>query len=584
MRMSLQRTTRFQLVAFLILAVFGAGLAYSASAVRAALDTSVDTPISVTATPGPGSITVSWEDPGNEGSTLKGYLIHDNGRYATFVRGGTLTATLTDLESGRHSLEVRAQNSAGDWSPPSEPVVVVLDANEDAVIDGPTTRIGNRNSGKCIDVEDFSTTDGTKVQQWSCHSGNNQQFGVWESSVGGFELVARHSGKCLEVRDASLDNGAKLVQSECTGAPNQNFTFPERPDGFRQIVATHSGKCIDVSGVSLDDHATIQQWECRNSHNQDWQFSGGTTVEVPDPGNGLLPPTNVEAISRREGRSIALTWEDPNPSGVVRDYMVHDNGVFIGATERTLMLVSTEPGTSHRFEIRTRNSSAEWSTPATIEIVADPALSDSDLIRCDAIARAPMGEITGAWRFTKFQRGNDACSVTNPSLLDLGGADSLTFREVYGGVEWCIGDRCEAARLGARVHGTVNVGVGPQANGEPGIRIDWRTTCGPDSCAGQDEPRPTVSGCVTVDTDGDSIGDVPAEQGQIIGGEFPVHNDLIDFIWVDENGCYQRDLGHFFDCLDVVWRVGDGFEIVEQTTWNRCQSDGLVADVVIRAI
>ena len=34
----------------------------------------------------------------------------------------------------------------------------------------------NANSGKCVDATNGGTANGTTVQQWTCASGNNQNF------------------------------------------------------------------------------------------------------------------------------------------------------------------------------------------------------------------------------------------------------------------------------------------------------------------------------------------------------------------------------------------------------------------------
>lgn len=68
-----------------------------------------------------------------------------------------------------------------------------------------------------------ATADGTAVHLWSYAGGTNQQ---WQPvSLGGdsYQFVARNSGKCLDVRDVSSSNGARLQQCTCTGGPAQSF-------------------------------------------------------------------------------------------------------------------------------------------------------------------------------------------------------------------------------------------------------------------------------------------------------------------------------------------------------------------------
>jgi hypothetical protein len=69
----------------------------------------------------------------------------------------------------------------------------------------------NRNSGKCLDVQSASKTDGAAVIQWTCTGGTNQQWSL--TNVGDHvQLVARHSGKCLDVRSGSTADGAAIIQ------------------------------------------------------------------------------------------------------------------------------------------------------------------------------------------------------------------------------------------------------------------------------------------------------------------------------------------------------------------------------------
>lgn len=272
------------LAALCVLALLALAGPRSASA---DLDVSVSSPSSVDAVANGSNIDVTWSDDGNDPSILKGYLIHDNGEYAAFVSASSRSHTITGLADGStHTIEVRAQNRASDWSNPVAAAEVTIGGGgeQPPVVEGETTRIRNRNSDKCADVEDFSLADGVKVQQWTCHSGANQQFSIRPVGDGYHELVAAHSGKCIEVVDGSSENGARVSQADCSQRWRQLFSFVDVGDGFRQIVARHSEKCLDVAGISVDDFARIQQWECKSTGNlnQDWSFSGG---DGPGPGD-----------------------------------------------------------------------------------------------------------------------------------------------------------------------------------------------------------------------------------------------------------------------------------------------------------
>ncbi|GAA3463874.1 RICIN domain-containing protein [Saccharothrix longispora] len=86
-------------------------------------------------------------------------------------------------------------------------------------------RVVDVGSGKCLDVNGGSsaTADGTRVVQWTCHGGTNQQWRFEDARGGHVRLVARHSGKCPDVLRASTTDGAQLVQWTCGGGTDQQW-------------------------------------------------------------------------------------------------------------------------------------------------------------------------------------------------------------------------------------------------------------------------------------------------------------------------------------------------------------------------
>ncbi|WP_173152752.1 RICIN domain-containing protein [Phytohabitans suffuscus] len=130
-------------------------------------------------------------------------------------------------------------------------------------------------SGKCLDVVGGSTSDGARIQQWTCNLSTQQ---IWRTeTVDGyrFRLVNAKSGKCLDVQSASTADGAVVQQWTCTGAANQVFYNDSgQPNSYRLRIR-HSGKCLDVAGASFGDGARIQQWTCFSSYPKNQHFYNG---------------------------------------------------------------------------------------------------------------------------------------------------------------------------------------------------------------------------------------------------------------------------------------------------------------------
>ncbi len=139
-----------------------------------------------------------------------------------------------------------------------------------------TTRaavILSRSSGKCVQVQDASSADGTAIVQWTCDGGTNEAFKL--VPIGNhFRLVASHSGKCLAVSGGSTAQGAAVVQNGCSGVDSEQWTVQTFGKAFR-LVVKHTGMCLNVSGNETGRGAPLIQWPCAGADNEVWSFGDG---------------------------------------------------------------------------------------------------------------------------------------------------------------------------------------------------------------------------------------------------------------------------------------------------------------------
>ncbi|MBA4865313.1 RICIN domain-containing protein [Streptomyces sp. PSKA54] len=73
-------------------------------------------------------------------------------------------------------------------------------------------------SGKVMDVNGFSTADGTRIQQWTDQHTANQQWRLRPTGDGYYELVNRNSGKVLGIEGDSAAKGA-VAEQQTTALP-----------------------------------------------------------------------------------------------------------------------------------------------------------------------------------------------------------------------------------------------------------------------------------------------------------------------------------------------------------------------------
>lgn len=141
------------------------------------------------------------------------------------------------------------------------------------IVSGGIYTIGNKASGKVMDVVDVSTASGAKIQQWTNYSANNQRFKIESTGDGFYKLTAVHSGKVLDVPNSSTATGVQLQQWDDNGTNAQRWSIVDVGGGYYKLVSKVSGLVADVSGSSTADGAVVQQWSDNGTDAQKWSFT-----------------------------------------------------------------------------------------------------------------------------------------------------------------------------------------------------------------------------------------------------------------------------------------------------------------------
>ncbi|MEV0562184.1 S8 family serine peptidase [Dactylosporangium sp. NPDC050588] len=115
-------------------------------------------------------------------------------------------------------------------------------------------------AGKCIDVQNRQSINGTPVQLYDC---NNTPAQYWVLAADG---SAQALGKCLDVTGAGTANGTKVQLYDCNGTPAQQW----RVNTARQLVNVNASKCLDVTEWNSANGTQLQIWDCGDKDNQRW--------------------------------------------------------------------------------------------------------------------------------------------------------------------------------------------------------------------------------------------------------------------------------------------------------------------------
>ncbi|MCX5296996.1 RICIN domain-containing protein [Streptomyces sp. NBC_00193] len=258
-------------------------------------------------------------------------------------------------------------------------LLFVQDDSQAATVDGNAYyRLVSVRSGKALDVNAFSTADGTHIQQWTDQNTANQQWKLRPTGDGHYELVNRNSGKVLGIAGGSTAQAAAAEQQTDSASASQEWRIDE-VGGSDAVTFTsrRSGQVLDVSGGSTANGAVVIQYPGKGSTNQQWKLV--RTAEAPAAGTGPYVWSNAQVVG----------------GGYV-------TGLVFNPREKGLLYARTDMGGAYRWD-----TAAEQWIPLT-DWVGE---KDWNLLGIDSVATDPVDPkrlYLGAGTYTNDWAGNGA--------------------------------------------------------------------------------------------------------------------------------------------------------------------------------
>ncbi|MEU6947777.1 RICIN domain-containing protein [Streptomyces sp. NPDC046316] len=256
-------------------------------------------------------------------------------------------------------------------------LLFVQDDSQAATVDGNAYyRLVSVRSGKALDVNAFSTADGTRIQQWTDQNTANQQWKLRPTGDGYYELVNRNSGKVLGIAGGSSAQAAAAEQQTDSASTSQEWRIDE-VSGSDVVTFTsrRSGQVLDVSGGSTANGAVVIQYPGKGSTNQQWKLV--KTAESPAAGTGPYVWNNAQVVG----------------GGYV-------TGLVFNPREKGLLYARTDMGGAYRWD-----TAAEQWIPLT-DWVGE---KDWNLLGIDSVATDPVDPkrlYLGAGTYTNDWAGN----------------------------------------------------------------------------------------------------------------------------------------------------------------------------------
>lgn len=145
-------------------------------------------------------------------------------------------------------------------SVPAGQAVLLTVTGTDAGTAGAKQIVGGQ-SGRCVDIDNYSTTNGTQAQLWDCNGQANQKWTYTAS-----KQLMIYGNKCLDAYNHGATNGTAAVVWDCNGQTNQQWNV--NADGT--ITGVQSGMCLDAYNNGTTNGTKLELWACHGGSNQQW--------------------------------------------------------------------------------------------------------------------------------------------------------------------------------------------------------------------------------------------------------------------------------------------------------------------------
>ncbi|MEU4745995.1 arabinofuranosidase catalytic domain-containing protein [Actinosynnema sp. NPDC023658] len=126
-------------------------------------------------------------------------------------------------------------------------------------------RLVGAQSGRCAEVPNGSTANGTQVQLADCRNVDGQRW----TPTSGKELRV-YGGKCLDANGQGTANGTRVIIWDCNGQVNQQWNV----NSNGTVTGVQSGLCLDAADGGTAVGTKLILWSCHGGANQQWTLGG----------------------------------------------------------------------------------------------------------------------------------------------------------------------------------------------------------------------------------------------------------------------------------------------------------------------
>ncbi|OZG75181.1 hypothetical protein BTA51_02000 [Hahella sp. CCB-MM4] len=120
--------------------------------------------------------------------------------------------------------------------------------------------------GKCLDLEDRATSNGTEIHQWSCHGADSQLW--WQDQFGRIHNKSAPD-KCVDVSGAGTSEGTRIHLWSCHDGANQVW-LRGTSNSFR--ISNAPSMALDIKDPFWGNGMRAHLWTFHGGKSQRWSW------------------------------------------------------------------------------------------------------------------------------------------------------------------------------------------------------------------------------------------------------------------------------------------------------------------------
>lgn len=171
--------------------------------------------------------------------------------------------------------------------------------------------IKNANSGKYLDVNNGSSSDGTNVQQYAFNGSTAQKFKLVNDGNGYYSVLTAASDykSGVDVSGWGTSDGTNIQQWSYHGGDCQKFQFVKSGDAYiMKTKLTSCYSCVEVYAKSKENCGNVAQWSYNGGKNQLWYLEKVSSGDSSTSGGDSTGSSSSDCKSLFWGSQSGSNW------------------------------------------------------------------------------------------------------------------------------------------------------------------------------------------------------------------------------------------------------------------------------------